>query len=108
MAGYSSGTKKLTLSEVLDSFLVSDEERDLSGITESEDETRDYEDDDANQQLFVRSNVQIFSDIRYFPGAFQRITAFDTDNENESDKSVYVFRFYMITNKMTKNVQTLF
>lgn len=118
MAGYSSGTKKLTLSEVLDSFLVSDEERDLSGITESEDETRDYEDDDANQQLFVRSNVQILSDIRYFPGAFQRITAFDTDNENESDDDdvslfkffpfQYVFRFYMITNKMTKNVQTLF
>ena len=95
MAGYWSGTKKLTLSEVLDSFLVSDEERDLSGITESEDETRDYEDDDANQQLFVRSNVQIFSDIRYFPGAFQRITAFDTDNENESDDDdVSLFKFF--------------
>ena len=44
--------KKLTLSEVLDRVLESDEEVDLSDITESEDEIRDYEDDDANHYLF--------------------------------------------------------
>ena len=53
MAGCSSGTKKLTLSKVLDRVLESYEEEDLSDITESEEEIVDHVDDDGNQQLFV-------------------------------------------------------
>ena len=103
MAGCSSGTKNLE--EGLDNVLESDEEEDLSNITEPEDEIGGYEDDDGNQQLFVPFNVQ----IRCFPDAVERITAFDSDNENESDDDdVSLFRFYMITNKMVKNVQILF
>ena len=79
MSGCSSVTKKPTLSEVFDWVLESDEEEDLSDITESEDEIGDYEDDDNNQQLLVPSNVQ----IREFPDVVERITLFDTKNENE-------------------------
>ena len=79
MSGCSSVTKKPTLSEVFDWVLESDEEEDLSAITESEDEIGDYEDDDNNQQLLVPSNVQ----IREFPNVVERITLFDTKNENE-------------------------
>ena len=79
MSGCSSVTKKPTLSEVFDWVLESDEEEDLSAITESEDEIGDYEDDDNNQQLLVPSNVQ----IREFPDVVERITLFDTKNENE-------------------------
>ena len=79
MSGCSSVTKKPTLSEVFDWVLESDEEEDLSAITESEHEIGDYEDDDNNQQLLVPSNVQ----IREFPDVVERITLFDTKNENE-------------------------
>ena len=79
MSGCSSVAKKPTLSEVFDWVLESDEEEDLSDITESEDEIGDYEDDDNNQQLLVPSNVQ----IREFPDVVERITLFDTKNENE-------------------------
>ena len=79
MSGCSSVTKKPTLSEVFDWVLESDDEEDLSDITESEDEIGDYEDDDNNQQLLVPSNVQ----IREFPDVVERITLFDTKNENE-------------------------
>ena len=48
MTDCSSGTKKLTLSEVLDRVLESDEEEDLSDSTEPEDEIGDSEDDDGN------------------------------------------------------------
>ena len=87
MTDCSSGTKKLTLSEVLDKVLESDEEEDLSDITESEDEIGDYEDDDGNEQLFFPSNTQ----IRYFPDTVERIKAFDTGNKNESDDDISVY-----------------
>ena len=67
------------MSEVFDWVLESYEEEYLSDITESEDEIRDYEDDDNNQQLSVPSIVQ----IREFPDLVERITLFDTKNENE-------------------------
>ena len=67
------------MSEVFDWVLERYEEEYLSDITESEDEIGDYEDDDNNQQLSVPSIVQ----IREFPDLVERITLFDTKNENE-------------------------
>ena len=55
MAASCSKQKKLSLEEVIAGVLQSDEENELSSFEESESELEDFEDEEGNQMLFVRT-----------------------------------------------------